>query len=165
MPAPLDDATQKRCRSRRLRSAAAGHALVPGGEIAVTMIDVLHLVVRDATEVRLHLGLARDPDEERRFAGRVDADARRRVEGLDRPVSGAAADVAEIDALAGQRVGGRREARGGGGVEAVVVALRQVRREERGAADDQRGGQEREQAAGDERDHASRTGGRAPQRG
>ena len=129
------------------------------------MIDVLHLVVCDATEVRLHLGLGRDPDEEWRVAGRVDADARRRVEGLDRPVGGAASDVAEIDALAGQRVGGRREARGGGGVEAVVVALRQVRREERGAADDQRGGQEREQAAGDERDHASRTGGRAPQRG
>ena len=164
VPAPLDDATQMRADPGGGGVRAAGHAVVAGAESAVMITDVLHLVVGDAPEIRLHIGLGRDTDEQRRVAGRVDADARGRVEGVDRQVRGAAR-VAEIDALAGQRVGARREARGGGGVEAVAVALRQVRGEKRGTPDDQRGGQEREQAARDERDHASRTRGRAPQRG
>ena len=121
----------------------------------MVVADVTHTVVADAAQVGVHLRLGGDADEQRCVPRRIDADAGRRVEGLDRPAGGAAADVTEVDVLSGQGERARRQARLWRRVEAVGVALRQVRRDERDARDEEHSGEEREQAAGDEGGDAS----------
>jgi hypothetical protein len=136
---------------RRLGAVGAGRAVIRD----VAAVDVGDLVVGDAGQVGVDVGLRGDPDEQRLVAGSGGGDARGDVELVEDPVA-APLDVAEVELLPRQRRRRGGEPLGRRGEEAVVVARRRVGDRQRGAGQDEEESQEREQAADDGRDDLPR---------